>query len=73
MGDFMKHQITGKEKWAKVDTKEGTQFVPIDQLGIDLPDYHEESEPKWLAECIGILRDYLPHSRVFSIETIEGY
>lgn len=68
---FMQHQITGPELWARVETDCGTEFVPLDQLGITLPEW--EDGPEWLEECANILRDYLEGRRVFNAEEITGY
>ena len=61
----MQQQITDKQRWAEVETDCGTEFVPIEQLGITLPGR--------LADCVDILRDYLEGNRVFSIEERVGY
>ncbi len=58
---FMEPEITGKERWAEVDTNCGTEWVPIEQLGITLPDGME------------LLRAYLEGNRVFSVQEREGY
>jgi hypothetical protein len=62
---FMEHNVTDKQRWAEVETNCGTEFVPIEQLGITLPERLEES-----AE---LLRDYLEGSKVFSVQEREGY
>ena len=54
----MEPQITGKERWAQVETNCGTEFVPLEQLGITLA---------------ADLRDYLEGNRVFSVQQREGY
>ena len=48
---FMEPQITDKERWAEVETNCGTEFVPLEQLGLTLPDGIEA--------CTELLRDYL--------------
>lgn len=63
----MQHQITDKQNWAVVDTNCGTEFVPIEQLGITLPDGCDNESAE------DLLRDYLEGTRVFSIEEREGY
>ncbi len=69
--DFMEQQITDKERWAAVETDCGTEFVPIEQLGILLP--VREDGPEWVDDCADILRPYLEGNRVFSVEETTGY
>ena len=62
---FMEPQIAEKERWAQVETNCGTEFVPLEQLGLTLPDGIEA--------CTELLRDYLEGNRVFSVQEREGY
>jgi hypothetical protein len=62
---FMEPQITDKERWAQVETNCGTEFVPLEQLGLTLPD--------GIGACTELLRDYLEGNRVFSVQEREGY
>jgi hypothetical protein len=64
---FMEPQITEKERWAEVDTNCGTEWVPIEQLGITLPDTNQ------VEACTELLRDYLEGNRVFSVQERVGY
>jgi hypothetical protein len=68
---FMEPQITDKERWAEVDTNCGTEFIPLEQLGITLPDC--DTTTNWTEACTELLRDYLEGSRVFSVQEREGY
>jgi len=64
---LMQHQITDKQKWAIVETECGTEYIPIEQLGVILPD-----------DCgtdtaLELLRDYLEGTEVNAVETRKGY
>ena len=64
---FMKQQITDKQRWAEVESDCGTEWVPIEQLGIALPDTDQMEVYRKL------LRDYLEGNWVFSVEERVGY
>jgi hypothetical protein len=65
--NHLQNQITDKQTWAIVDTNEGTEAIPIEQLGIVLPaDCDNETAEE-------LLDDYLEGSRIFSVATKEGY
>jgi hypothetical protein len=66
---FMEKQITGKERWAIVETNCGKEAVPIEQLNIALP-YRVSG---FVAACARILRDYLEGSEIFDVIEREGY
>ena len=54
-----------KRRWAEVETNCGTEFVPLEQLGLTLPD--------GLEACAELLLNYLEGNRVFSVQEREGY
>ena len=68
---FMEQQVTDKERWAEVETNCGTEWVPLEQLGITLPEW--EDGPQWLKNCADIFRDYLEGNRVTSVTEKMGY
>ena len=71
---FMQKQVTGLEDWAQVETNCGTEFVPLTQLGIKLPNidkYGDESV--WLVDCACLLMDYLEGNSIYSIQEREVY
>jgi len=70
----MEPQITDKERWAEVETNCGTEFVPIEQLGITFPMFWPTGHwDQWVAHCAALVRDYLQGSNVFSIQERMGY
>ena len=72
---FMQNQITDKQTWAEVDTNCGTEFVPIEQLGIKLP-LHGDGDGiprRCYADCLALLRDYIEGNKILDIVIREGY
>ncbi len=65
---FMERELTGKELFAVCN--DGEFFIPIEQLGITLPD---ENTPDYLENCKKLLGDFLPCGEVYSISVIKGY
>jgi hypothetical protein len=68
---FMQPEITDKERWAEVETNCGTEWVPIEQLGITLPPFDEN--PANRRRCESLLRDYLEGDRIYNLAIREGY
>ena len=68
---YMEPQITGKEHWAEVETNCGTEYVPIEQLGLSLPSFDEN--PAHCRRCEFLLRDYLEGDRIYRLAIREGY
>ena len=67
---FMQKQVTGLEDWAEVETNCGTEFVPIEQLGIKLTD---NLDAESLERARIALRDYVEGSKILDYQIVKGY
>jgi len=45
MTDFMQRQVTGKQNWLRVETSQGTEFVPSGQLALFVRNSDCPSQP----------------------------
>ena len=71
MSDFMQHQVTGKQRWLKVETNQGTEFVSVYDTGLDLPG--SDSLPdNTLGDSVSDLQQYC-EGTIQSWENITGY
>lgn len=43
--DFMQHQVTRKQAWVKVETTQGTEFLPVADLGLWVRDSEADVQP----------------------------
>ena len=75
MSDFMQRQITGLENWLRVETRQGTEFVPSGQLSLFVRDSETVTHPMTddeRAETIDKIRDFVSDEPE-SLENIKGY
>lgn len=68
---FMQRQVTIKQRWLKVETKHGTEFINVYDTGFDWPN-SEGLTNAALASSLEQLRDYCD-GEPLSWENIEGY
>ncbi len=54
-----------------METNCGTEWVPVEQLGINLPPFDENSAN--CRRCESLLRDYLEGDRIYNLAIREGY
>ena len=68
MTDFMQRQITGKQNWLRVETTQGTEFIPAELVG-DIADCADADDmPIWFNQ----VQQYT-NGEPQSWETIKGY
>lgn len=75
MSGFMQRRVTGNKNWLRVETTQGTEFVPAGQLGLFVRNSDCPSQPLTDNErekTIDKIRDYVEGTPE-SWENIKGY
>jgi hypothetical protein len=75
MSNFMQHQITGLENWVKVETTQGTEYVPSGQLALFVRDSQTLTHPMSADERWATVTKLQPYvsGEPQEWENIKGY
>jgi hypothetical protein len=68
---FMQHQVTERQQWLQVETRQGTVYLPCNELGLHFADATGEDDAV-LDAHIATVQQYCEGS-VISWSTITGY
>lgn len=71
MADFMQDQVTDKQRWLRVETTQGTEFVNVFDTGLDWPNSDTLTDDA-LPDAIDQLHAYT-EGRPQAWENIQGY